>query len=145
MLCLLSHAFLIPHEKTSQQITIMNYLICRESVLWSPMVGLCGNNYETPNFQAKPLHSPATFSVMGWSIQVQNWPLEFSNGIKHYSTLYGVSTPELISCWMFCKNATWRWIEHTCQWHDFTPELQLAIAIMLLLAKKFYQMIWIIF
>ena len=23
------------------------------------------------------------------------------------------------------KNATWRWREHTCQWHDFTPELQL--------------------
>ncbi len=27
------------------------------------------------------------------------------------------------------KNATWRWREHTCQWHDFYPELQLAIAI----------------
>ncbi len=23
------------------------------------------------------------------------------------------------------KNATWHWREHTCQWHDFSPELQL--------------------
>ncbi len=34
------------------------------------------------------------------------------------------------------KNATWRWREHTCQWHvDFTPELQSAVATMLSLTK----------
>ncbi len=39
-------------------------------------------------------------SVMERSIQVQNWPLEIFYGIEYYSSLYGVSTPELIYCWM---------------------------------------------
>ncbi len=99
---------------------------------------MCQNTVKHSKGRRDHWHNEHWIKLRNVMSDTGSWSVEFMKMV-HFITIFLQHENILVVSKLVrkvTKNATWRWREHTCQWHDFIPELQSAVAIMLPLAKK---------